>query len=90
MSVTDEISVVLRICEEHENRPECLIEILHQVQKAVGFLSDDDLKCIAEALNISRAEIHGVVSFYHDFRRQPEGKKVVKICLPEACQAVGC
>ena len=90
MSGSDETPVVLRICDKHENRPDCLIEILHQVQKTLGFLSEDDLKSIAEALNISRAEIHGVVSFYHDFRRQPAGKKVVKICLAEACQAVGC
>lgn len=86
----NEQKTLLQICAKCENKPESLIEILHQVQDSIGFLSDENLKVIADALNISRAEVHGVVSFYDDFRRQPAGKTIVKICLAEACQAVGC
>ena len=77
------------ICAQHGNRPDALIEILHAVQGECGFLGDNALKGIAHALNISRAEIYGVVTFYHDFRREPPPAHVVKLCRAEACQAVG-
>ncbi|HMS20163.1 NAD(P)H-dependent oxidoreductase subunit E [uncultured Sphingorhabdus sp.] len=77
------------ICAQHGNRPDALIEILHAVQAERGYLADDALKGIAQALNISRAEIYGVVTFYHDFRREPPPRHVVKLCRAEACQAVG-
>ena len=77
------------ICRSHGDRPDELIEILHDVQDAKGFLSDSSLRTIADALNISRAEIHGVVSFYHDFKREKGAKQTIKICRAEACQAVG-
>lgn len=66
-----------------------LLPILHAVQAAYGFVPRDALPVIAEGLNISRAEVHGVVTFYHDFRAEPAGKHVVKLCRAEACQAVG-
>ena len=66
-----------------------LLPILHAVQAEFGFVPRDALPVIAEALNISRAEIHGVVTFYHDFRDAPAGRHVVKLCRAEACQAVG-
>ncbi len=78
-----------RICGEHGRRPDELIEILHTVQKEHGYLTDAALRTIAEALNISRAEIHGVVSFYHDFYRAQPARHILKICRAEACQAVG-
>lgn len=71
------------------NRPENLLEILHVVQSKNGFLSDSALRTIADALNISRAEIHGVVSFYHDFKRKKQADQTIKICRAEACQALG-
>jgi formate dehydrogenase subunit gamma len=77
-------------CKGFGNRPENLIEILHVVQNCAGHLSDEDLRSIAGALNLTRAEVHGVVSFYHDFRRKRPGKTIIKICMAEACQAVGC
>lgn len=80
---------VRRICEAHGARPDALLEILHEIQTACGWLSDDALRTVAHALNLSRAEIHGVVSFYHDYRRAPPPRLVVKICRAEACQAVG-
>ena len=77
------------VCRRHGNRPDALLEILHETQKAEGYLSDKALVTIADALNISRAEIHGVVSFYHDYRREPAPKHHIQLCRAEACQAVG-
>ena len=65
------------------------MEILHEVQSEQGYLSTDALRTIADALNISRAEIHGVVSFYHDYKREKQAKQTIKICRAEACQALG-
>ena len=78
------------VCLDFANKPDALLEILHVVQNGSGHLSDAALRTIANSLNISRAEIHGVVSFYHDFRREAAGTQVIKICRAEACQAVGC
>ncbi len=77
------------ICVRFDNKPDALLEILHAVQKADGYLADGPLREIADALNISRAEIHGVVSFYHDYYRTPPAKHIIKLCRAEACQAVG-
>ena len=66
-----------------------LLPILHDVQSAFGCVPDAVRPQIAEALNITQAELHGVISFYHDFRREPAGTRVLKICRAEACQAVG-
>jgi len=76
-------------CAAEGARPDALIEILHAVQAACGYVPSDVIAPIAEALNISRAEVHGVVTFYHDFRDAPAGRCVVKLCRAEACQAVG-
>lgn len=77
------------ICARHGNDPTALVEILHDVQKLRGCVREADLAPIAKALNLSRAEVWGTVSFYHDFRRQPAGRCHVKICRAESCQAVG-
>ncbi len=77
------------ICADYNNQPDTLIEILHDVQNTHGYLSKTALVEIADALNISRADIHGVVSFYDDFRREPPMWPNLKICRAEACQAVG-
>jgi formate dehydrogenase subunit gamma len=74
---------------EHGNAPDRLIEILHKVQEALGSVPDAAVAALADALNLSRAEVHGVVTFYHDFRREPAGRHVLKMCRAEACQAVG-
>ena len=66
-----------------------LLPILHAVQAEYGHIPQDALPVIALALNISRAEVHGVMSFYHDFREEPAGRHVLKLCRAEACQAVG-
>jgi formate dehydrogenase subunit gamma len=77
------------VAAEHGNRPDALIEILHQVQAAIGHVPEAVVPVLANALNLSRAEVHGVVTFYHDFRRQPAGQHVLKLCRAEACQSMG-
>ena len=66
-----------------------LLPILHEIQHAYGHVPEAATGLIAEALNITKAEVHGVISFYHDFRKAPAGRHVVKICRAEACQSVG-
>ncbi|MGL4396414.1 MAG: formate dehydrogenase subunit gamma [Hyphomicrobium sp.] len=80
---------VLAICGAHGNRPDELLEILHDIQHELGHVPEAILPIIANALNRSRAEIHGVVTFYHDFRREPAGRHAIKICRAEACQSMG-
>lgn len=78
-----------KVCLEHGDQADELLEILHVVQQKAGCLTDGALRTVAYALNISRAEIHGVVSFYHDFKREAGAKQTIKICRAEACQAIG-
>ena len=80
---------VREIVAAHAGLEGAALPILHQVQAAFGHVPQAALPVIAEALNISRAEIHGVVSFYHDFRAEPAGRHVLKLCRAEACQAMG-
>lgn len=67
-----------------------MLPILHALQEALGYVDPLCVPQIARALNVSKAEVHGVISFYHDFRAEPAGRRVLKICRAEACQAVGC
>ena len=66
-----------------------LLPILNEVQASFGHMPENAAEVIGRALNLSRAEVHGVISFYHDFRTKPAGRHVLKICRAEACQAVG-
>jgi formate dehydrogenase subunit gamma len=66
-----------------------LLPILHALHEQFGYIDEQAEPLIANALNVSRAEVHGVVTFYHDFRRQPAGRHVLKLCRAEACQAAG-
>ncbi|CAM8650083.1 NuoE NADH,ubiquinone oxidoreductase 24 kD subunit [Oxalobacteraceae bacterium] len=66
-----------------------LLPILHAIQTVEGYVPAEAVPRIADALNLSRAEVHGVISYYHHFRQKPAGKVVVQICRAEACQAVG-
>ena len=67
-----------------------LLPILHALQAEFGYVDREAEPMIAQALNISRAEVHGVVTFYHDFRPEPAGEHVLRLCRAEACQAAGC
>jgi formate dehydrogenase subunit gamma len=77
------------ILERHSKVEGNLLPILHDVQASFGHVSEAAMREIALALNLTRAEVHGVVSFYHDFRDAPDDRPVIKICAAEACQARG-
>jgi formate dehydrogenase subunit gamma len=73
----------------HKNRPGALLPLLHAIQDDLGYVPEEAYAHIAQALALSVAEVHGVVTFYHHFRRHPAGKHVLQICRAESCQAMG-
>ncbi len=77
------------ICAIYDNRPDALLEILHDLQAEIGHVPENTLPVIAKALNLSRAEVYGVATFYHDFHLKPSGKHHIKLCRAEACQSMG-
>lgn len=86
MTDQDELDSILAA---HAGREGALLPILHDVQAAFGHVSESAIRHIAQALNLTRAEVHGVVSFYHDFHEEPETRPVLKLCRAESCQARG-
>ncbi len=80
---------VRALAAAHAAEPGGLLPALHAVQGALGHIDDADVPVLAELFNRSRAEVHGVVTYYHHFRRQPPGRHVVQLCRAEACQACG-
>lgn len=72
-----------------QHLPGALLPILHDIQDAVGYIPAEAVAVIAQALNLSRAEVHGVVTFYHHFRSEAAGENVVQICRAESCQSMG-
>lgn len=80
---------ISQVIEQHEARPEMLVQILHAVVDRLGYVPEQAIRQLADELNLSRADVHGVVSYYHDFRTEPPGRHLVKICQAEACQAMG-
>ncbi len=82
-------AVAAQLIREHASHRGALLPLLHAWLEAFGAIDDAAIPMIAEALNLSRAEVHGVVSFYHDFRRRPAGRHVIKLCRAESCQARG-
>jgi len=83
------VDTVARIVGELKAKPGGLLPVLHAVQEALGFVPPDSVVVIAEGLNLSRAEVHGVVSFYHHFLSSPPGRHTLQICRAESCQAMG-
>lgn len=83
-------AVARDIIEARRRLDGATLPILHALQERFGYVDPAADALIAEALNLSLAEIRGVVSFYHDFRRSPPGRRVIRLCRAEACQAVGC
>ena len=82
-------AIASEIINQFGAKPEMLVQVLHAFVQRYGFISEEATRQIANALNLSRADVHGVVSFYHDFRTTPPGEHVVKICQAESCQAMG-
>ena len=78
-----------QIIAEYRGVEGSLLPILHALQEEFGYVDQAAEPIVAEALNLSRAEIHGVVTFYHDFRQEPAGRRVLKLCRAESCQARG-
>ncbi|PZN33761.1 MAG: formate dehydrogenase subunit gamma [Proteobacteria bacterium] len=75
---------------QHKDQPGPLLQVLHAVQAQLGYVPPAAVPVIADALNLSRAEVHGVVTFYHFFRQSPPGRHIVQICQAEACRAMHC
>ena len=88
-SAEDVEATVLRLIAAHGGQRGALLPLLHAVQDELGCVDDAVIPLIATGLNLSRAEVHGVVTFYHDFRRRPAGRHIVKFCRAESCQARG-
>src|SRR5262249_58816273 len=77
------------IIAEHAGQEGATLVILHALQEAFGYVPEAAIPMVANALNLSRAEVHGVFTFYHDFRHKPAGRHVLKLCPADACQAAG-
>jgi formate dehydrogenase subunit gamma len=80
---------ISELVNQHKDLPGALLPLLHAIQSEVGYVPDSAVSTIAGGLNLSRAEVHGVISFYHDFKTQPVGCNTVQICRAEACQSMG-
>ena len=75
---------------ELEDLPGALLPILHALQNEFGYIDEAAIPLVADALNISKADVYGTIGFYHDFRRHAPGRHVLKLCRAEACQSMGC
>ena len=82
-------TLVQEIAARHAARPGGLLPALHAIQDELGYVPPEAVPAVAEAFNVSRAEVHGVISFYHLFRTTPPGRKTLYLCRAEACQAMG-
>ena len=89
MSESDELAAVRQVLLERAEEPGALLPILHDVQDALGYIPPHAVTTIAEGVNLSRAEVHGVITYYHHFRSAPAARHVIQICRAEACQSMG-
>ena len=85
----DYAAAVARLVEDFGSEQSALLPMLHALQEEFGYIDDLMVPAVASALNISRADVHGVVTFYHDFRREPAGRHRMRLCRAESCQARG-
>jgi formate dehydrogenase subunit gamma len=84
------LAAIDAVIEAHRTLPGALLPMLHGIQDALGHVPAAAVPRLAAVLNLSQAEVHGVLSFYHDFRTSPPGRHVLRLCRAEACQAMGC
>ena len=84
--VDEEVSAIIAPLKE---TPGALLPILHALQDRFGHVPETAVPLVAKALNLSRAEVHGTITYYHHFRQHPAGRHVLRVCRAEACQAVG-
>jgi formate dehydrogenase subunit gamma len=80
---------VEKALDRHRSQPGALLPVLHAIQDAIGWIPPESHGRLAEALSLSKADVYGVVTFYHDFRSSPPGRHLLKLCRAEACQAMG-
>lgn len=88
LSAADELAEVRRVLAAHADEQGALLPILHEVQDTLGYVPSHAVQTIADAQNLSRAEVHGVITYYHHFRAEPPGRHVIQICRAEACQSM--
>jgi formate dehydrogenase subunit gamma len=86
---TEIVDGVKSIIELLKHKPGALLPVLHDIQELLGYIPDEAVPLIADGLNLSRAEVHGVISFYHHFRTTKPGKHIIQVCRAEACQSMG-
>lgn len=89
IELSSPLSLVENIIDTLKHKEGALLPILHQIQKELGFIPPNSIERIAQKLRITGAEVHGVISFYHQFRTSPGGKHKIQVCRAEACQARG-
>jgi formate dehydrogenase subunit gamma len=85
----DPNAIIDEAIAEKRMLPGALLPVLHAIQDALGFIPPGAVPRVAQALNLSQADVHGVITFYHDFRSSPPGRHVLKLCRAEACQSMG-
>ncbi len=89
-SIPEDIhAAVIEVTTRLKDMPGALLPVLHGVQQALGYVPEASVPLIARELNLSRADVHGVITFYHFFRSKPSGKRVIYVCRAESCQAMG-
>jgi formate dehydrogenase subunit gamma len=88
-TLPDPAAILAGLCARHGTRQDQLLPLLHALQDSIGHVPPDLVPPIARHFNLSRAEVHGVITFYHDFRSAPAASCVVKLCRAEACQSMG-
>jgi formate dehydrogenase subunit gamma len=89
VSALERRQATTRALADHADAPGALLPVLHAIQDALGFVPPESVDDIAAGLNLSRADVHGVLSFYHDFHTRPRARHVLRLCRAEACQAMG-
>ncbi len=89
MAASIDKQTISNIVRQYRARPEMLVQILQTIVARCGWVAEETIVQLADELNLSRADVYGVVNYYHDFRTEPPGRHVVKICQAEACQAMG-
>lgn len=89
LPVKGQLAAIEQLANAQADRPGALLPILHSIQDQFGYVPDSAVPVVAKVLNLSRAEVHGVVTFYHFFRTKPPGKHTLFVCRAEACQAMG-
>ncbi|MCM5705508.1 formate dehydrogenase subunit gamma [Larsenimonas salina] len=82
-------ALIQEVIDAHKALPGAMLPILHAIQDRFGYIPDAAIPLISETLSCTRADIHGIITFYHHFRTQPAGRNVIHVCRAEACQAVG-